>query len=113
RAPGASGNEQSRRTTHRPYAKSGSEITHLAASVSAKAASLLKKLCGRGHEWAIAWRQTRGDALSAYPPETALTFQRIANNAGSYFADPFVIARAGRHYLFAEEYFYDSDRGVI
>jgi hypothetical protein len=113
RAPGVSDDEQSRRKSpHRPYARSGSEITHLAASVPAKAASLLKKLCGRGHEWGIAWRQTR-DALSGYPSNTELTFQRIANNAGSYFADPFILARDGRHYLFAEEYFYDSDRGVI
>jgi hypothetical protein len=113
REHGTFGGGEWRKSPHRPYLKSGSEITHIAASVSAKAVSLLKKLCGRGHEWGIAWREARGDPLSGHPSDTELTFQRIANNTSSYFADPFILARNGRHYLFAEEYFYDSDRGVI
>ncbi len=95
------------------FAKNGSEQSFLVTSVSAKAYALLNKLCRRGHEWSIAWRTTHGDAIADQPAGAGLTFQRHPNNPGSYFADPFVFARDGRHYLFVEEYPYASSKGVI
>ena len=95
------------------FAKNGSEQSFLLTSVSAKAYALLNKLCRRGHEWSIAWRTTHGDAIADQPAGAGLTFQRHPNNPGSYFADPFVFARDGRHYLFVEEYPYASSKGVI
>ncbi len=93
--------------------KSRSPIPFLAAAVRAKALALLNKLCGRGHEWAIAWRRTHGDAISDRLPDSGLAFQRHPNNPRSYFADPFVFARDGRHYLFVEEYLHAQGKGVI
>ena len=99
--------------TVKQFAKNGSELSFLVTSVSMKAYALLNKLCRGGHEWSVAWRKTHGDAIADQPAGAGLTFQRHPNNPGSYFADPFVFARDGRHYLFVEEYLYASNKGVI
>jgi hypothetical protein len=94
-------------------AKGGSALAFLAASVAAKTFAMLNKLCHGGHEWSVAWRRTHGEAISDQPRDGSWMFQRHPNNAGSYFADPFVFARDGRHYLFVEEYLFAPKKGVI
>lgn len=91
----------------------GAELSFLVTSVACKAIALLNKLCSRGAQWSIAWRHTDGDALCEKRPDKGCTFARHPNNQGSYFADPFVLARDGRHYLFVEEFLFAAGKGVI
>ena len=61
------------------------------------------------HHWFIALRK-RKKLNSAFDSEG---FQRISSPSGSFFADPFVIKRDNRNYLFFEEFIISQRKGVI
>jgi hypothetical protein len=61
-------------------------------------------------QWCIAYRRRR-----AVPPDAGdlSHFELLMPPRGRFFADPFVIERKGRHYVFVEEYSYRTGKGVI
>jgi hypothetical protein len=61
-------------------------------------------------QWCIAYRRRR-----AVPPDAGdlFGFELLMPPRDRFFADPFVIERDGRHYLFFEDYRYCTGKGVI
>jgi hypothetical protein len=61
-------------------------------------------------QWCLAYR--RRSTVPAHAGDTS-GFQLITPPRDRFFADPFVIGRNGRHYLFFEDYPYDTGKGTI
>lgn len=85
----------------------------LISSIISKAAARLNDLCGRGLTWSVGWRMTNSDAICETGSGAGCTYAPVSNNQGSFFADPFVIFRDNRHYVFVEEFLFDRHKGVI
>ncbi|MEZ5958990.1 MAG: hypothetical protein R3C30_00995 [Hyphomonadaceae bacterium] len=82
--------------------------------VPAAAAKTVARIAAEAAERAVSddrWRilLAKGDPLTRRtdPPTT------IVPPSHSYWADPFVLVKDGRHHIFFEEYFYATRRGVI
>ena len=74
--------------------------------------ALPNRLLGRPEDsWRVAIR-AREKTLSPDHPDTS-GFRWIAPAQGHYYADPFVIEKDGKSWLFFEDYSYDEGRGVI
>lgn len=67
-----------------------------------------RKLLGRP-QWFIAFKTHAGDA----PDTTFYRFRPLLPPADRFWADPFPIARNGRHYIFFEEFIRRNGRGHI
>lgn len=61
-------------------------------------------------QWCIAYRRRR--AVPPYAGDFS-GFQLLMPPRERFFADPFVIERDGRHYVFFEDYLYRTGKGVI
>ena len=75
-------------------------------------------LAGR-HLWYVAYRRITPDEglvsemVSPRAKPRPATFRLIHSPSGHYYADPFVVEDAGRHYLFFEDYDVVRKKGVI
>jgi hypothetical protein len=58
-------------------------------------------------QWYVAYRRR------AKHPDVSAPFTRLRPPPGRFYADPFLIHRDGRHYLFFEDWDYAVNRGVI
>ncbi len=64
--------------------------------------------------WAIGWRPVvAGDTIADRLAMPDARYFRLPDDGRRYFADPFVIVRDGRRYVFCEEYPYATGKGVI
>ncbi len=81
--------------------------------IVAKAASRLNDLCGNEMTWCVGWRKTNFDAICETGSGAGCAYARVPNNKAAFFADPFVIFRDGRHYVFVEEFLFGAGKGVI
>jgi hypothetical protein len=52
-------------------------------------------------------------AFGAAPPEDFGTFKQLAPPPDKFWADPFVVVRDGRYYVFFEEYLYSTNRAHL
>jgi hypothetical protein len=84
-----------------------------AATLAGKASAKLTHLCLAAPAWHIRWRWTDGGrvALTHRLPQSG--FARLADDGGRYYADPFVLERAGVHHVFCEEFDYALGKGFI
>jgi hypothetical protein len=81
-------------------------LTSVAAGlVRRKAANLLFE-----DQWFIVYRQRAGSAPRSGDDSG---FKLLRPPRTRFFADPFVIERGGRHYLFFEDYPFETGKGVI
>lgn len=62
-------------------------------------------------QWLIGYR--RVEHPTAAPLADGTPFRELVAPRERFYADPFVVARDGRHYVFFEDYEYASDRGRI
>ena len=74
---------------------------YIARFFTAKALKVVENIFMPARGWSVAVRRTQGG------------FTQLASDDRRYFADPFLFARDGRTFLFAEEYRYATQKGLI
>lgn len=65
------------------------------------------------HRWHVLVRPRAGQGERAIPDPDARDWRPLLAPRGRFWADPFVLARGGRHWLFVEEYSDRSGRAAI
>ncbi len=88
-------------------------VGHFLAGLVVKLTARLSEMCGYGATWGVGWRRTQRDLFCETGTSNDATYMPLANNKGSFFADPFVIFRDGRYHVFVEEFDYAQGKGVI
>lgn len=73
---------------------------------------LLGYLLKKTAHWHVGWRRTHGDAI-AQTLRLPGGWARLADDGKRIYADPFVAAHEGRHWLFVEEVPYATQKGVL
>jgi hypothetical protein len=84
-------------------------------AVASKAVDRVRRALGGGgpdHEWRIGLRENRSLPDEGSSPSVD-DFEWLPSPKGGYLADPFLFERNGRTWLFAEEYRYSSNKGVL
>jgi hypothetical protein len=71
------------------------------------------RLGRRPFYWQVAYRLLDGPGIAETGRLDGAPFTVLADDGARFYADPFVIERDGRHYLFVEEFPYRRGRGVI
>lgn len=71
------------------------------------------KLGRRPFYWQVAYRLIDGPGVAETGQLDGTPFTVLADDGQRFYADPFVLERDGRHYLFVEEFPYATGRGVI
>jgi hypothetical protein len=99
----------------RPYAyplyKSpaiGQQLAYLMKTAGRMGAKLLRKLRGHRYRWGVAYQ-----FVSDWKDAVLWRSKVIPNPPHRFLADPFVVARDGRHVIFMEDYDFRTDRGKI
>jgi hypothetical protein len=94
----------------RPAAPSRRELTSLVAEVGTRGLRRsVERLLAR-ERWVIGYRRIPSSSRSFTEPGG---YQVVLPPPGHFYADPFLLERDGRHYLFFEDYRYASKKGVI
>ncbi len=88
-------------------------MSFAAHTVAARVQSKLLKLCGRAPRWFVGWRWATDTRMQVTHRLAQSGYVRLADDGRRYYADPFVIAANGSHYLFCEEFDYALGRGLI
>jgi hypothetical protein len=102
----------------------GSEAAYIAdahewrRSLAAQAAThtarlLLGYLLKKTAHWYVGWRRTHGDSIADTLAMPAKGWARLADDGKRIYADPFVAAHEGRHWLFVEEVPYATQKGIL
>ena len=65
----------------------------------------------RKDQWFVAYRRNRGVVPSSLQEMGG--FRIVTPPRDRFFADPFVVTRAGKSYIFIEDYFYKKKKGLI
>ncbi len=73
----------------------------------------IRKLWARPFYWQTAYRRLDGQGVAEQGGLGGAPFALLPDDGKRFFADPFVIERQGRTYLFVEEFPYALARGVI
>ncbi|WP_287249391.1 hypothetical protein [Mesorhizobium sp.] len=71
------------------------------------------RLGRRPFYWQVAYRLIDGPGVAETRQLDGKPFTVLADDGQRFYADPFVLERDGRHYLFVEEFPYATGRGVI
>ncbi|WP_292237053.1 hypothetical protein [Mesorhizobium sp.] len=71
------------------------------------------RLGRRPFYWQVAYRLIGGPGVAETGQLDGTPFTVLADDGQRFYADPFVLERDGRHYLFVEEFPYATGRGVI
>jgi hypothetical protein len=71
------------------------------------------RLGRRPFYWQVAYRLIDGPGIAETGQLDGTPFTVLADDGQRFYADPFVVEREGRHYLFVEEFPYVAGRGVI
>ena len=73
----------------------------------------IRKLHARPFYWQTAYRRLDGQGVAEDGSLSGAPFALLPDDGKRFFADPFVIERAGRTFLFVEEFPYALARGVV
>ena len=110
RPPGSSAPEPASPAAPRSAAPSGRELTSLVTGVGSRGLRRSVERLLTRERWVIGYRRIS----PASPPFTdPRGYQVINPPPGHFYADPFLVTRDERHYLFFEDYHYASKKGVI
>ena len=98
-----------------PRQRSGSDLLlrYLPNLVGGLIQRRIRKLDARPFYWQTAYRRLDGQGVAGEGSLSGAPFALLPDDGKRFFADPFVIERAGRTYLFVEEFPYALARGVI
>jgi hypothetical protein len=89
-------------------------LLYLATLASGLVTRLWAKLTRqRPFYWQVAYRTIDGPGIAETGRLDGTAFTVLPDDGQRFYADPFVIERSGKHYLFVEEYPYSTGRGVI
>ncbi len=86
-------------------------LPHLAAGLGRRA--LARLTTRRPFYWRTAYRLIDGPGIAETRRIYGQPFTELADDGQRFYADPFVIDRQGKQYLFVEEYPYALGRGII
>lgn len=73
----------------------------------------IRRLRARPFYWQTAYRRLDGQGVAEAGALSGAPFELLPDDGERFFADPFVIARDGRTFLFVEEFPYALGRGVV
>ncbi len=111
-APMTSGSQSSVPPVPARDMHAGKFLAFGAAALKDKLNTRIAKFCRRAPNWFVAWRQMHDpDATISLPGIAA--YQRLADDGGRYYADPFPIVVDGKMHLFVEEYDMSLGKGLI
>jgi hypothetical protein len=99
-------------TTPRPVGFLGSYVPHLARGLAQRITRKLA-LGQRPFYWQVAYRLIDGPGIAETGRLDGAPFTVLPDDRQRFYADPFVIERDGRHFLFVEEFEYAKGRGTI
>ena len=83
------------------------------SALSARAGAVIERLTTRAPRWHVGWRRTTcgGIAESLAIPKGG--WARLPDDGRRYYADPFVMHRDGRDWMFVEEFPYATGKGIL
>ncbi|MDX2306627.1 MAG: hypothetical protein NW216_00130 [Hyphomicrobium sp.] len=84
-----------------------------ARPIVSKARRRIDRLIGQAPQWATFYRSNRRERTLEAPPLDLTAWQRLPDDGGRYYADPFVVSHGGVTHLFVEEFPYTTGRGLI
>jgi hypothetical protein len=89
-------------------------VAYLPHLVAGLAGRLQRKLTGkRTDHWQVAYRLIDGPGVAETGRLDGAPFTVLPDDGERFYADPFVIERDGKYFLFVEDYPYLSRKGVI
>lgn len=95
---------------------SGGFLRHYPPFACQGAVERVRQKLGRGRRpfyWQVAYRLIEGPGIAETGRFDGASFTVLPDDGERFYADPFVLERDGRHYLFVEEFPYATGRGVI
>jgi hypothetical protein len=99
-----------------PERSGGGFFWHYAPFVAAMLADRIARKIRRGKRpfyWQVAYRRIAEAGIVETGRLDGPPFAVLPDDGRRFYADPFILARDGRYYLFVEEFPYASGRGVI
>jgi len=86
-------------------------VPFFVAGMAQRAMKKLKR--GRPFYWQVAYRRVEGPGIAETGRLDGAPFTTLPDDGERFYADPFVVARNGQHFLFVEEYPYAGGKGII
>ena len=98
-----------------PRQRSGADLMlrYLPNLIAGLVRRRIRKLHARPFYWQTAYRRLDGKGVAEDGALSGAPFALLPDDGKRFFADPFVIEREGRTYLFVEEFPYALARGVV
>ncbi|RYE40449.1 MAG: hypothetical protein EOP21_09575 [Hyphomicrobiales bacterium] len=98
-----------------PRQRSGSDLLlrYLPNLIGGLVRRRIRRLRNRPFYWQTAYRRVEGQGVVEEGALSGAPFALLPDDGKRFFADPFVIEREGRTFLFVEEFPYALARGVI
>lgn len=93
--------------------RTGAAIANEMRRLSTAVARKIYRLCCHEPHWQIGWRFNDGPGVAERGNLSGPLWQALPDNGARFYADPFPIARDGRHYIFFEDYSYRLQKGII
>jgi hypothetical protein len=72
----------------------------------------IDRLCHGAPRWLVGWRRL-SDGFDAMSLPALDSYQRLPDDGGRYYADPFLLVAGGTNFLFVEEYDRAAAKGLI
>lgn len=99
--------------TAEPQPDTPAGLRYLVNAISTKASNYLTRHLRTKQTWAIATRTCSGDGLLQGAWPATASFDIVPDDGRRYFADPIFYEHGGKRHLFAEEFSYATQRGLI
>jgi len=96
-----------------PVTCPGGIAAFLLRDAAFRAARMIYRLTCNSPHWRIGWRFIDGPGALETGSMAGPTWRVLAGGDNCFAADPFPIARGGKHYIFYESLDYATDKGVI
>jgi hypothetical protein len=86
---------------------------NLIAAATARARLALTSLSSKPPHWFVGWRRAVDDRVAKTLSAPASGWQKLADDGARFYADPFLVHREGRTWLFLEEFQYAIGKALI
>lgn len=81
-------------------------------TIVAKLRIRIDRLCHGAPRWLVGWRRL-DDGFDAVSLPPVASYQRLPDDGGRYYADPFLLVAGGTNFMFVEEYDRAIAKGLI